>query len=180
MHAACIIPSVSARLEQLLGVVALAATDRFRSSMEHELGAAGGAPAALVHVQAWPEGSISQLAEVLGLSQPAAVRLVEKLVERGLLTRAPGPDGRTTALRCTRAGEELVDAMLAKRAASLRPLLAGLAPEERVQLEGLLTRVTVDLAHDRPGALNTCRMCDRDACEGNAGRCPLNHTVPAR
>jgi DNA-binding MarR family transcriptional regulator len=171
---------VSDRLEQLVGVVALAATDRFRSSMEDELGAAGGAPAALVHVRAWPEGSISQLAEVLGLSQPATVRMVEKLVERELLVRAPGSDGRTAALRCTPAGEQLVATMLEQRAASLRPLLACLAPEEREQLEGLLTRVTANLADDRPRALNTCRMCDRDACEGDAGLCPLNHTTPAR
>ncbi len=168
------------RLEQLLGVVALAATDRFRSAIELELGAGGAAPAALVHLHAWPGGSVSELGDVLGLSQPAAVRLVERLVARELLRREAGRDGRTRALSLTPKGERVADAILAQRANSLRPLLAVLAPEERGQLERLLARVTAGLADDRPGALVTCRLCDRGACQADARCCPLNHTVPSR
>jgi len=168
------------RLEQLLGVVALAATDRFRSAIEVELGAGGGAPAALVHLHAWPGGSVSELGEVLGLSQPAAVRLAERLVARGLVRREAGRDGRTRALSCTPEGERVADAILAQRGESLRSLLAILKPEERRQLERLLGRVTAGLADDRPGALLTCRLCDRGACQAGARSCPLNHTVPSR
>lgn len=167
---------VSDRLEQLLGVVALAASDRLRRAVEGQLGAGGSAPAALVHVRAWPGGSVTELGEVLGLSQPATVRVVERLVERGLLRRDPGQDGRTLALRCTEAGERLAEAMLAERAASLAPLVAGLEPAEQTQLEALLTRVTAGLADDRPQALATCRLCDRAACQGEQRLCPLNHT----
>jgi DNA-binding MarR family transcriptional regulator len=167
------------RLEQLLGVVALAATDRFRNAMEDQLGAGGGAPAALVHLRAWPGGSIGELGDVLGLSQPAAVRLVERLVARGLVRRDSGPDGRTRALSCTPKGERLAEAMLAERANSLRSLVEILKPAEREQLERLLGRVTAGLADDRPHALLTCRLCDRGACQADARRCPLNHTGPS-
>jgi DNA-binding MarR family transcriptional regulator len=169
--------SMGDRLEQLLGVVALAATDRFRSAVEGELGAGGAAPAALVHLRAWPGGSVSDLGDVLGLSQPAAVRLVERLVARDLVRRDPGADGRTRALSCTPQGERVAETMLADRADSLRPLLGVLEPKEREQLERLLGRLTAGLADDRPGALLTCRLCDRDACQADAGRCPLNHTM---
>jgi DNA-binding MarR family transcriptional regulator len=179
MHDACILSEVADRVEQLLGVVALAATDRFRSAMENELGAGGAAPAALVHLRAWPGGSVSELGDVLGLSQPAAVRLVERLVSRGLVRRDPGADGRTRALSCTPEGERLAEAMLAERAHSLRPLLKILEPEEREQLERLLGRVTAGLAEDRPSALLTCRLCDRGACQDDARCCPLNHTAPS-
>ncbi len=69
--------------------------------------------------------------------------------------------------------------MLAQRTARLRPFLAMLEPEERRQLERLLGRLTATLAVDRPGALVTCRLCDRSACQDGARRCPLNHTVPS-
>lgn len=169
---------MSERLEQLLGVVALAATDRFRLAIEAELGAGGSAPAALVHLRFWPGCSVNDLGDVVGLSQPATVRLVDRLVARGLLRRDPGPDGRTRSLSPTEEGLRVADTLLAERTASLRPLLQDLDPDERVHLESLLGRITAELAHDRPGARTTCRLCDRGACQDGARRCPLNHTGP--
>jgi DNA-binding MarR family transcriptional regulator len=171
---------MSDRLEQLLGVVSLAATDRLRTAIESELGAGGSAAGALVHLQAWPGCSVNDLADVLGLSQPAAVRLVDRLVDRGLVRRDPGPDGRTRSLTPTAEGLRAAEDLLAERAASLGPLLRELDADERGQLERLLGRVTSGLAQDRPGALTTCRLCDRDACQDGAHRCPLNHTVDGR
>jgi DNA-binding MarR family transcriptional regulator len=171
---------MSDRLEQLLGVVSLAATDRLRTAIESELGAGGSAAGALVHLQAWPGCSVNDLADVLGLSQPAAVRLVDRLVGRGLVRREPGPDGRTRSLIPTEEGLRAAEDLLAERAASLGPLLQDLGAEERIQLERLLAQVTSGLAHTRSGALTTCRLCDRGACQGDARRCPLNHTADGR
>jgi hypothetical protein len=56
------------------------------------------------------------------------------------------------------------------------PLLEPLTPAERADLEGLLARVVLGLAHDRPGALTVCRLCDRSACYSGPG-CPLDHTT---
>src|SRR5829696_8446381 len=105
------------RLAQLLGVVALAAADRMRGAIEAEVAAGGGAPAALVHLQAHPGGSIEALRRVLGISQPATVRIVDRLADARLLERRAGADRRTLALHLTAAGEAAAGRVLAGRAA---------------------------------------------------------------
>jgi DNA-binding MarR family transcriptional regulator len=164
------------RLANLLGVAALAATDRMRAAVESELSRGGSAPAALVHLHAHPGESVEALRRVLGISQPAAVRVVDGLVLTGRLERRPGPDGRTLALHLTEAGERAARGILERRAASLHELLAVLSPAERDALVPLLERLVGALATDRPQALRTCRLCDRDACTSNPG-CPLQHTA---
>ncbi len=165
------------RLANLLGVTALAAVDRLRAPVEAELGRGGIAPAVLVHVQAHPGPSIGELQRVLGISQPATVRAVDRLMADGLLERNPGRDRRTLALTLTAAGEAMADRLLAGRTAALREMLATLDEEEVACLEPLLERLTASLAHDRPGALTACRLCDRGSCASGPG-CPLQHTVP--
>jgi DNA-binding MarR family transcriptional regulator len=164
------------RLAQLLGVAALAATDRLRGAVESELAHGGSAPAALVHLQAHPGGSVESLRHVLGISQPAAARLVEQLVTEGQLERRPGADRRTHALHLTRRGDRAATALLERRASSLRELLSVLGPRERAALMPLLERLVSGLAHDRAGALRACRMCDRGACTSGPG-CPMEHTA---
>lgn len=170
---------MAARTEQVLGVTALAVVDRLRTSAA--VGAVGGevAASALVHIQAWPGESVQGLASVVGLSQPATVRLVDRLVAQGLAQREQGRDRRTVALTLTASGSASADAVLAARAEALTPLLAGLSPAERRDLERLLDRVTAGLAQDRSGAVRTCRLCDRDACASGPG-CPLDHTTRRR
>jgi DNA-binding MarR family transcriptional regulator len=164
------------RLANLLGATALAATDRLREAVESELAHGGSAPAALVHLQAYPGESVERLRRVLGISQPAAVRVVDRLAADGLIERRPGADRRTLALHLTRAGERAASELLARRSGSLRSLLECLEPEERARLEPLLARLVAALADDRPGALRVCRLCDRGACTKAPG-CPLDHTV---
>jgi MarR family transcriptional regulator, negative regulator of the multidrug operon emrRAB len=167
------------RLGQILGVTALAVMDRLRTGVA--AGAAVGEveAGALVHVQAWPGGSVGDLAGVVGLSQPATVRLVDRLVDQDLLRREPGRDRRTVALVVTEAGSRAADAVLAARAEVLAPLLAELAESERATLERLLGQVAAGLAADRPGAVRVCRLCDRAVCTSGPG-CPLEHTTRAR
>ena len=110
------------RLAQLLGVTALAAVDRLRPPVEDEAGHGGSAAAALVHLHAWPGESLESLRSVLGISQPATVRTVNRLVADGLLERRPGPDRRTAALILTGAGRAAAERVLAVRAAALRRL----------------------------------------------------------
>ena len=80
------------RLAQLLGALSLAATDRFRSAVEGSLGRAGAHAAALVHLHVHPGASVRALAAVLGVSQPAAVKIVDRLAGDALLERRPGAD----------------------------------------------------------------------------------------
>jgi DNA-binding MarR family transcriptional regulator len=164
------------RVAQLLGVTALAAMDRLRAEVAGTPGLSEADAGALVHLQAWPGGSVGDLAGVVGRSQPATVRLVDRLVERGLLCREAGVDRRTVALVLTDAGARAADAVLAARAAALAPMLADLSLSERATLEHLLGRVAAGLAEDRPSAVHSCRLCDRNACTSGPG-CPLEHTT---
>jgi hypothetical protein len=64
-----------------------------------------------------------------------------------------------------------------RRASALSGVTASLSDSERGQLLPLLERMTAALAADRPSALATCRLCDRDTCCGSGDGCPLEHTT---
>lgn len=163
--------------DQVLGVTALAVMDRLRAALGAGIAVSEVEAGALVHVQAWPGGSVGDLAGVVGLSQPATVRMVDRLVEQGLLEREPGRDRRTVALVPTEAGSRAARAVLVARAEALAPLLRDLSGRERATLARLLGRVAAGLAQDRQGAVRACRLCDRDTCTSGPG-CPLEHTTP--
>lgn len=146
--------------------------------MESDLGQGGSAPAALVHLQAYPGESLESLRRVLAISQPATVRLADGLVAKRLVERRAGSDRRTVALHLTVDGERAASTLLAGRAETLWSLLETLAPAERAALTPLLERLVAALAADRPQALRVCRLCDRRACTA-AGGCPLHHTTQA-
>jgi DNA-binding MarR family transcriptional regulator len=168
--------STENRLSNLLGVMALAAGDRMRAGVEGALGWGGAGPAALVHLDAYPGESAEALHRVLGISQPGTAQLVERLADQGLLQRRPGRDRRTQALHLTARGRRAVARLIERRAEALGALLAPLTDEERAQLTPLLEKIVAGLAGDRPDALRTCRLCDREACRREPG-CPLGHTV---
>jgi DNA-binding MarR family transcriptional regulator len=169
---------VADRLAQLLGALSLSAVDRVRSSVDASLGRAGAHAAALVHLEAYPGDSVQALADVLSVSQPAAVKVVNRLAGDGLVERREGPDGRTRALHLTAAGRDAAARVLADRAARLEEVLRVLGDDERERLEPLLEKLVAALAGDRPGALTVCRLCDRTSCCGAPAGCPLEHTVP--
>src|SRR3712207_579643 len=111
------------RIAQLLGVAALAATDRLRAAVEAETEHGGSAPAALVHLQAWPGETVEALRQVLQIAQPATVRLVNRLEAEGLVERRPGRDRRTVALHLTREGDRAATRLLERRGDALAGLL---------------------------------------------------------
>jgi DNA-binding MarR family transcriptional regulator len=166
------------RLEQLLATQAVAVADRVREATQMASAQEGNGPAALVHLKAYPGGSVGDLERVIGLSQSGAGRLVDRLVHAALVERRPGRDARTQALSLTRTGTRIAARILEHRRSAVAPVLAHLTPAERTDLERLLGRIVEGLAHDRPGALAVCRLCDREACCSGPG-CPLDHTTRA-
>src|ERR687895_1712701 len=166
--------SIVGRLENLLGVTVLAGADRTSAAIADALGSGGAAPGVVVHLAAYPGESTEALHRVLGISQPATVQVVGRLVDRGLVERRPGRDRRTQALHLTAEGQRTLDELLERRAETLNALLAPLSDDERVQITQLLEKVVAGLAADRPEALTTCRLCDREACRREPG-CPLGH-----
>lgn len=78
------------------------------------------------------------------LSSGAMTHRLDRLEERGVLTRATNPsDRRSVLVELTVAGRELVDGILEERVARARKLLEGLPRSGREELAGLLHEVLV-------------------------------------
>jgi len=117
--------------------------------------------------------SIDRLAKVLGLTHSGAVRLVDRLVVAGLVTRQAGGDSRTAAVAVTADGDELARVVTDARAAVLQDALAAMSVEDRHALDALLGDVLTGLVRE-PGATRwICRLCDTDACGRSTGQCPV-------
>jgi MarR family transcriptional repressor of emrRAB len=163
----------AARTANLLGALALEAAGAQQEATVPVVGQAGAAAAALVTIAARPGRSIEQLRAPLGLSQPGAVRLVERLVGAGWVERT-GPGGRRgLELRLTPEGEALLDDLLAARRAALAELLQPLSERERAQLTGLLEKLLGARTADRADLERLCRLCEWRTCR----RCPVAGAV---
>lgn len=95
--------------------------------------------------------SIGDTAAGLGVSHPAAVKLVDKLSRKGLVTRASAlEDHRRTEVSVTGAGRELVNFIRHERMRRLQEVLDRLEEDERRALiEGLQAFVTAALRDER-------------------------------
>ena len=166
------------RVENLQGAFALTVADRLRG-----VGAGRGMSAseqgALVTLHAHPDRPAAWLGDVLGLTSSGVTRLVDRLVARGWVTRTPGTDARQRRLRLTAPGTRQAKTLVRERDAVLSEALAVLSARERADLERLLDTLVGALATEAVPALQTCRLCDRDACWSAGEACPLAHTVPA-
>jgi MarR family transcriptional repressor of emrRAB len=157
------------RVANLLGALALEATTAQAKAAEAVLGQGGSAAGALVTIAAHPNRTVEQLRAPLGLSQPGAARLVQRLVDAGWVERS-GPGGRGGhRLTVTEQGRALLDQVFDARRAALLALLAPLGEHERqglaAMLEGVLAARTTDLV----SAKHLCRLCERRACAS----CPV-------
>ncbi len=165
--------NTGARCANLLGAASLAIGGAIRDAVERESGFGGALPAALVTLDAYPGHSVEQLRTALGLSQPGAVRLVDRLEAEGWAERRPR-EGRGLALSLTPAGRRVVERMLAAREDALTAMLAPLTPGERTELMGMLEKLLAAQTHDRAALEHLCRLCRRAVCE----RCPVAGALP--
>ncbi len=86
----------------------------------------------LTFLERRPGGSLSDVAERVGLSLPAMSRLIDGLLERGLLTRQESPvDRRRVDLRITDSGRDLVRTARQGALARLSEVLESLSARER-------------------------------------------------
>ena len=153
----------------LLGVVGLAIANRIENAARGIFGLAGETPAAIVVIGYGLGPSNDQLRRILGLSHPGAVRLVDRLVEDGLVERREGRDRRTIALYLTRRGKRRREELLSGRLAAIRPLLAPLEPAEQETLAALLHKLLSSMETTDLQRCNLCRLCDDRVCT----RCPI-------
>jgi len=166
------------RVENLLGAQSLAVADRLRA-VGAGLGLSASEQGALVTVFAHPDRPVSWLGDVLGLTSSGVTRLVDRLVEDGLMTRTAADDARQRRLRLTAAGVRRAQALNGARQEVLEAVIEPLTRQERADLERLLERLVGGLHAELMPTMHTCRLCDREACRSGGRACPLDHTVPA-
>jgi DNA-binding MarR family transcriptional regulator len=162
-----------ARTANLFGALALEAARAQEEATRAVVGHAGAAASALVVIAAAPGRTIEQLRGPLGLTQPGATRLVERLVHAGWVERS-GPGGRRgLQLRLTAAGRQVFDELLATRRAALTELLEPLSKAQHAQLSELLETLLAARVDDRADLERLCRLCERRSCD----RCPVGHAL---
>ncbi|QVQ51956.1 MarR family transcriptional regulator [Spiractinospora alimapuensis] len=87
------------------------------------------------------ELAISEVAEAIGVDRPRASRLTRELIADGLVEHgSDARDSRYTRLRLTHSGQELVDAVRARRRRAVADALGGFTAEEARTLAVLLDR----------------------------------------
>ncbi len=85
--------------------------------------------------------SVSEIAEMIGVDQPRASRLVNDSAERGLVTRrADEKDARRSVVELTEAGRTLLATANATRRTAVAEAVANFTAEETAQFAALLTR----------------------------------------
>lgn len=93
--------------------------------------------------------SMKELAEELQLTPPSVTMLARRLVETGLLRRAPHPDdSRVALLALTERGRTMYEQVSQEQVARMARLLQGLTPEEQQQFLSLLQRAVEALRDD--------------------------------
>jgi DNA-binding MarR family transcriptional regulator len=165
----------------LLGALSLALSDRLEGAVTGAAALAENDGVALSALDQFLESPrIDLLAQVLGLTSPGTVRLVDRLERAGLARRVSGSDGRITSVLLTAAGRRRAKAVARARTALLDEALTALSPPERRQFAELAGKILAGLIRP-PGARRwTCRLCDVGACGRAEGRCPVYEAAKVR
>ncbi|MBD1869623.1 MarR family transcriptional regulator [Cyanobacteria bacterium FACHB-471] len=159
------------RTLNLLGAMALSIVDGLSAAVEENAGHGGETPAALVTLGVEPGLSINALRQILDLSHPGTVRLIDRLETQGLVERRAGADGRTLALFLTDTGHERRKTILAERRKPLQAAVNSLTADESAQLTQLLEKMLSAMTTSELRAFAICRLCEEEVCPGD--RCPV-------
>ncbi len=157
------------RTSNLLGVVGLAVAGRIEDSTTAILKHAGETPAALVVIGYGLGPTNDQLRRILGLSHSGTVRLVDRLVADGLVTRREGKDKREIALYTTKRGSALRERILKNRLVAIGELLEPLSGPEQEALSTLLHKILSSMETSDLDRRTLCRLCDNRVCSN----CPI-------
>jgi len=157
------------RTTNLLGALALAITDRIKSGMKNTFDRSGETAAAIVVLGYAPGLSVEILRQVLDLSHPGTVRLIDRLEEDGLVKRRKAADGRAVALHLTPKGGKLRQQLMERRLDTLEAALTGLTADERLVLGELLAKVLTNLPETEMAKHRICRLCAVRTCSD----CPI-------
>lgn len=126
--------------------------------------------AILLWLYHWSPTGVVELGRVVGLSQPACSRAVDKLMAAGLLLKAPS-GARETWLELSPEGREEAERLQSARLQACDQLLGALSRQERATMAALLDKLLAAPVDSRAYARNVCRFCDHTVCDGPA--CPV-------
>jgi MarR family transcriptional repressor of emrRAB len=175
------------RLANLLGALSTGISDGIYDSTAMAAGLDGVASTALIALLDFmPGGSVRRLSQVVGVTHSGAVRVVDRLVAEGLVTRGTSVDARTRSITLTPRGFKVAREVRAARERAVSQVLEQLTATERTTLTALSERLVAGITAQRlekrsagetpvGGAL--CRMCDFGACEREIGMCPAAETA---
>ncbi|WP_067473153.1 MarR family winged helix-turn-helix transcriptional regulator [Actinomadura hibisca] len=159
------------RTANLLGATALAVAGRALTDAAGAAGTSASGAAALVVLSASGPLGVTELGRRVGLTQPAAARMVDSLTASGLVERGPRA-ARSVPVALTAAGERAAGRVLAARGDPLADVVAVLDEGERAVLDALLGKLLTRLYTDVGDADLMCRLCDRACCVQDAV-CPV-------
>lgn len=168
------------RTANLLGAAALALTDAAIGDATRVCHLSTSSAAALVTLMDQPGLSVSELGRRVGLTQPAAARMVDALEADNLVERAPSSvNRRWVTVYPTAHGELLAQELLTARNAPLIDAVSALDDNEQQFLAELLEKILTQL-HSRTGrGQYMCRLCDRQSCIKSAS-CPVGQAERAQ
>jgi DNA-binding MarR family transcriptional regulator len=171
-----------AHLSNVFGALCTTVADEIHAAADSTAQVGGAAGATLVALRESQAGeSIDRLRRTVGLTPSGAVRLVDRLVELGLVRRRPGKDARTISLTLTSSGSRVAGRILRGRANVIERALSNLTREEQLTLARLSDKLVGAIAAhriearqngDTPPGGAICRLCDFTGCGRPAGRCP--------
>jgi DNA-binding MarR family transcriptional regulator len=172
MTVACAIASAEKATDLFVSVLAKALTERMLNERF-----AGQVTSAQVHGLRYlahnEERLMSDLANGLGISYPAATKTVERLVKKGLVSRESDPaDRRVVKVRLTTAGDQLIRDIDGARSQMLTAVLTRLAPEDReALLQGMSAFIAASLQQIEDGHLlaDICLHCG----DAHQAGCPV-------
>lgn len=153
----------------LLGALAIAVTDRIKNGLKDTYDRSGESAAALVVLGYAPGLSVEPLRQVLDLSHPGTVRLIDRLEQDHLVERRKAEDGRAVALHLTRKGTRLRQKLMDRRLDTLEVALQGLTVNERRVLGQLMAKVLTNLPETEMAKHRICRLCAVAVCKD----CPI-------
>ncbi|WP_413802065.1 MarR family winged helix-turn-helix transcriptional regulator [Streptomyces iranensis] len=160
------------RVANLLGATALAITDDLLGAPAAASRLSMSAAAALIVLRAGPGVSVTELGRRVGLTQSAAVRMVDGLERDALVERRRGI-GNWTGVHPTAKGRRTAGRLLTSRTSQLTGVLDGLGETEVRDLGALLAKLLDGLYQGSGSADRMCRLCDRTACTPDGVECPV-------
>lgn len=160
------------RTANLLGALACEIAERLDQRLKNHPNESDSAAAALNVVGFYEGCSNNALSRALKLSHTTTVRLIDKLVEQGLVERREGIDRRAVSLFLTRRGRERARTIVKDRCLALNEIVDVLSERQRDQIDKLAEVLLRSLTTSAQEADHICRLCDDDACPPE--NCPVH------